>query len=114
MKKMRYHDTLRSNIRQFMSISSCRTLDDLVASARERKTKLETEKNRKSDQFQSSDDSGKRPKVFDSRSRGQQGQGRCRKCGKTHDATCRVGGSGCFKYGKTGHYSRDCTATTTT
>ena len=30
MKKARNHDMLRSNIRQFVSISNCRTLDDMV------------------------------------------------------------------------------------
>ena len=36
MKKERYHDLLRSEVRQFMSISSFRTLDDMVARAIER------------------------------------------------------------------------------
>ena len=35
MKKARYHDMLRSNIRRFVSRSNCKTLDDMVARARE-------------------------------------------------------------------------------
>lgn len=70
MKKARYHDMLRSDIREFVSISSCRTLEDMVARARERELDLEMENKRNSDQVKSLEDLGKRPKVFYSRSRG--------------------------------------------
>lgn len=53
-----------------------------------------------------------KPKAFDSRSRGQHGQGHRGKCGKTHNEVCKVGGSCCYKYRKSSHYNRDCTATT--
>ena len=72
------------------------------------------ERKRKSDQAQVSRGSAKRPKVQDSRSRGQQGKSRYGKCGKMYEGLCKVGGSGYFKCGRMGHYSRDCTATTTT
>lgn len=51
--------------------------------------------------------SAKRPEGLDSRSRGQQGPGRCGKCDKAHEGVYRVRGSGCYKCGKTGHYGRD-------
>ncbi|CAH1431387.1 unnamed protein product [Lactuca virosa] len=47
MKKARYHDMLRSDIRQFVSRSSCKTLDDMIARAREREIDLEMERKRK-------------------------------------------------------------------
>ena len=49
MKKARYHDILRSDIKQFVSISSCRTLKDMVARARESEIDLNMEKKTKSD-----------------------------------------------------------------
>lgn len=52
--------------------------------------------------------SEKRPKTFDSRSRGQQGWGHCAKFGKPLDKACRVAGSGCFSCFQTGHFGRDC------
>ena len=36
MKNARYHEILRSDIRLFVSQSSCRTLKDMIARARER------------------------------------------------------------------------------
>jgi len=36
IKKARYHEMLRSDIRQFMSQSSYKTLEDKIARARER------------------------------------------------------------------------------
>ena len=74
MKKSRYHDMLRRDIRPFVSISICRTLEDMETRAREREIDLEMEKKRKSDQVQGSEGLVKRPKVFDSRSKGQQGR----------------------------------------
>lgn len=70
-------------------------------------------KKRKPDSMSSVEGSGKRPKVVDSIGKGQQGRGRFCKCGRLHEGTCMVSGSGCFKCGRTGHISRDCTATTT-
>ena len=96
MKKVRYHEMLRSDIQQFVSRSSCKKLDDIIERDMEREIDLETETKRKSDQAQSSRGMGKRPKIFDSRSRGQQGGSRCGKCGGTHDGACKVGGSCCF------------------
>ena len=51
MMKERYHDMLRSDIIQFVSICRCRTLDDMVARARERGIDLEMEKKMKLDQI---------------------------------------------------------------
>ena len=64
------------------------------------------------DRVQDSKDSGKRLKVFDLRSRGQQARGRCGKCKQMHDGAYRGGGPVCYKCGKTGHFSRYCITTT--
>ena len=114
MNKAPYHEILRSDIRQFVSRSSCKTLEDMIVRARERVIDLEMEKNRKPYSVSSVEGSSKGLKVSDSRSRGQHGRSHCGKCGKVHEGTCRVGGSGCFKCIQTGHMSKDCTAAITT
>ena len=35
MKKMRYHDMLRDDIREFVSISGCKTLNDMISRVRD-------------------------------------------------------------------------------
>ena len=35
MKKTKYHDTMRDDIREFVSMSSCKTLVDMIYRARE-------------------------------------------------------------------------------
>ncbi|XP_052621163.1 uncharacterized protein LOC128127020 [Lactuca sativa] len=112
IKKDRYHEMLRSDIQQFVSRSSCMTLEDMIARAKEREIDLEMERKRKSDEVQTSGDSSKRPKVSDSRSRGHRGRSRCGKCDKAHDGPYVGGDSGCFKCGQMGHYSKGCIATT--
>ena len=88
-------------------------MEDIIARAKEREIDLEMEKKRKKNFVLRVEGSGKRPKVVDSRWKGQQVQGHCRKCGWSHKGTCRVGGYGCFKCVQTGHINKDCTATTT-
>ena len=85
----------------------------MIACASEREIDLEMERKRKSEGMSSAEGSGKRPKVFDFRPRGQHGCSHCGKFDKAHEGACRVGGSGCFKCGQTGHIGKDYTVTTT-
>ena len=115
MKKAIYHEMLRRDIWQFVSRSSCKTLEDRIEQAREREIDMEMERKWKPYEVQISGGSGKRPKVSNSRLKGHQGHSRCGKCDRTHEGSCRSGsggGSGCFKWGRTGHYSMDYTTTT--
>ena len=41
MKKERYHDMFRDDISDFMSLSWCKTLNDMIARARDQKIDLE-------------------------------------------------------------------------
>ena len=41
MKKARYHEMLRADIREFVSRSDCKTLEDMISRAREREIDLE-------------------------------------------------------------------------
>ena len=49
----------------------------------------------------------KKPKGFDSRSKGQQVVSRYGKCSRSHDGFCRAGGSGCYKCNKIRHFRKD-------
>lgn len=52
---------LRSDIQQFVSRSSCKTLEDMIARAREREINVEMEKKRKPYLVSSGECSGMRP-----------------------------------------------------
>ena len=47
MKKTRYHDILRDDIHDFVSPSGCKTLKDMISTAREREIDLVNIKKRK-------------------------------------------------------------------
>ena len=44
MKKVRYHEMLRSDIRQFVSRSICKTVNNMIAWAMEKEIDLDMEK----------------------------------------------------------------------
>ncbi|XP_052620076.1 uncharacterized protein LOC128126364 [Lactuca sativa] len=110
MRRTRYHDMLRADIREHVSFSACPTWDSMIARTREKEIDLEHIRKRKAEEGQSGGASGKKPKGSDLGPKGQQGRGRCRKYDKSHEGACRLGSSGCYKCGKSGNYSRDCTA----
>ena len=47
MKKVRYHEMLRDDIREFLSLSWCETLNNMIDRARERDIDLEHLRKRK-------------------------------------------------------------------
>ena len=51
MKEARYHEMLRSDIRTFASRNNCKTLEDMIALAREREIDLEQTRKRKPDEI---------------------------------------------------------------
>ena len=71
MKNARYYDMLNDEIQEFVSMFSCRTLEDTITRAWKRDIDLETMSMRKSVQAQVSEGSIKKPKGFDSQSKGQ-------------------------------------------
>lgn len=96
IKNTRYHDMLRDEIREFVSMSSCRTLEDMIAIAQEWEIELKLQTKHTLEQVRTVVGSVKRPNTFDSRSRGQKGQGRCAKCGRSHKGSCCQKGECCF------------------
>lgn len=81
MNKARYHDMFKDDIREFVSMSSCKTFDDMITQSCEQEIDLDTMRKRKSVRAHVSEGLGKKPKTMDSKSRGQQGWGRCGRCG---------------------------------
>lgn len=73
----------------------------------EREIDLELQHKSKSVQVHLVEGPAKRPKNFDTRSRGQQVRDRYGIYRRVHEGTCRENGDGCFKCGKTGHFIRD-------
>ena len=97
MRRTRYHSMLREDIREFVSFTGCKTLNEMVDKAREREMELESRTKRKTEQVQAAGAQAKKPKNSDSSSKGQQGRGRCAKCGRFHSGACRTAGmSGCY------------------
>ncbi|XP_023736709.1 uncharacterized protein LOC111884641 [Lactuca sativa] len=109
MKRTRYHSMLRDDIREFLSFTGCKTLNEMVEKAREREIELDTRTKRKTDLAHAAGGQDKKPKTSDSSGKGQQGRGRCAKCGRFHSGACRTAGTtGCYSCGQQGHMSKDC------
>ena len=67
MRRTRYHDMLRADIREHVSFSTCPTLDSMISSAREREIDLEHIQKRKTVEGLTMGASGKKPKGSDGR-----------------------------------------------
>ena len=96
MRRTRYHDMRRADIREHVSFLACPTLDSMIARAREREIDLEHIWKRKVEEGHVMGTSGKKPKGSDAGPKGQSEPGRCRKCGRPHEGACRLGSSGCY------------------
>ena len=65
---------LRDDIREFVSFTGCKTLNEMVEKAREREMKLDFCTKRKPEQAQTVVGQAKKPKTLDSSGGGQQGR----------------------------------------
>lgn len=83
-----YNDMLRDGIQEFVSMSSCRTLVDMIAKAQEQEIDLELLRKQVLFLVLEEEGSVKKPNTFDSQVRGQQGEGHYGKCGKPHHKVC--------------------------
>lgn len=66
MKKKRYYDMLINDIIEFVSISNCQTLEQMIDNAYEREIKLELRSKWKQAQVYKTEGSTKNPKTFES------------------------------------------------
>ena len=89
MRRTRYHDMLRADIREHVSFSACPNLESMIARERNREIDLEYIRKRKAEEGQVTGPTGKKSKGPDAGTKGQQGRGRCRKYGKTHEGACK-------------------------
>ena len=71
MRRTRYHDMLRADIREHVSFSACPTLNSMISRAREREKDLEHIRKRKAVEGHVMRASGKKPKGSDSGMKGQ-------------------------------------------
>ena len=71
MRRTRYHDMLRADIREYVSFLAYPTLDSMIARAREREIDMEHVRKRKVEEREAIGASGKKPKGSDGRLKGQ-------------------------------------------
>ncbi|XP_052626964.1 uncharacterized protein LOC128133531 [Lactuca sativa] len=107
MRRTSYHSVLRDDIREFVSFSGCKILNEMVEKAREREMELELRTKWKPEQAQTAIGQAKKLKTFDSFGRGQHGCGRYAKCRRSHSGFCRVTSPICYTCGQPGHVSKD-------
>ena len=112
IRKTRYHDMLKADIREYVSYSTCPALETMISRAREREIDLQYLRKRKVETEQVTGVLGKKPKGSNVRPKGQAGQSCCRKYGRPHKGACRARSSSCYKCVKTEHIGRDFTAPT--
>ncbi|XP_023733990.1 uncharacterized protein LOC111881832 [Lactuca sativa] len=108
MRMTRYHSMLKDDICDYVSFIGCKTLNEMFEKAYEREIELELCTKRNPEQVQEAASQAKKSMTLDSSGRGQQGRGRCAKCGNPYSGTCRVACSGYYACGESGHLSRDC------
>ncbi|XP_023761653.1 uncharacterized protein LOC111910095 [Lactuca sativa] len=96
------------DIREFVSFPECKTLNEIVEKAREQEMELEFRTKQKPEQAQTTVSQAKKPKTLDSSSKGQQGRGRCAKCGRSRSGACWGTSVVVYTCGHPGHVSRDC------
>ena len=70
MRRTRYHSMLRDDIREFVSFTGCKTLNEMAETACEREMELDSHTRRKAEQTPIVVGQAKKPKTSDSSSRG--------------------------------------------
>lgn len=104
IRKTRNNDILRSEIREFISFSSCPTSDDLISRVRERDIDLKHIWKRNVEHGHMFGVSAKKTHSWS----------HCGKCCRSHDGVCKAVGSRYYKCGKIEHFRKDYTVVITT
>lgn len=103
-----YHEMLRIEIHEFVSISQHKNLSGLVEATRDRKMELETDQQkRRHDQVHASPSIIKKTRVTDDWFGDRRIRGFCGRCGLTHQGIFRAQVFGCFRCAQEDHYNRD-------
>lgn len=87
---------LRDDIREFVSFTGCKILNEMLEKAQEWEMELDFSTKRKPEQRQAAGVKAKKPKTPGTSSRGQQGQVRCVKCSRVHGRAFRITGTICY------------------
>ncbi|XP_021995547.1 uncharacterized protein LOC110892704 [Helianthus annuus] len=113
MKINRFYGVLKAEISEFITPSKCETLDELINLARDREIEIKRQEERgekRPSERGASSNPSKKGKFQDQgrKDKSKGGITPCKTCGKLHTGECLLGKKGCYKCGKEGHSSYQC------
>ncbi|XP_021975089.1 uncharacterized protein LOC110870197 [Helianthus annuus] len=113
MKINRFYGVLKAEFREFITLSKCETLDELINLARDREIEIKRQEERgeKRPSEKGASSSPSKKGKYQEQGRKDKSKGGitpCKTCEKLHTGECLLGKKGCYKCGKEGHSSYQC------